>query len=179
MLAPGTAYVIPARVGVWLPGGCFLGSDVRLGFVVLLSLALGVGDFRGMFPGRTRMCSPNRDLQNAQPRFHVSSLRTFSDLHNRPRVPNARVDMSQREGRADGDVPSRVVLKVFFEKVFLGVKLSGQWLGARRHSECRAILDARRKAEARAHRPRAAGPLQGSALRTRGQEPPHKPRGTI
>ena len=36
MLAPGTAYVIPARVGVWLPGGCFLGSDVRLGFVVLL-----------------------------------------------------------------------------------------------------------------------------------------------
>ena len=35
VLAPGTAYVIPARVGVWLPGGCFLGSDVRLGFVVL------------------------------------------------------------------------------------------------------------------------------------------------
>ena len=35
VLAPGTAYIIPARVGVWLPGGCFLGSDVRLGFVVL------------------------------------------------------------------------------------------------------------------------------------------------
>ena len=67
MLAPGTAYVIPARVGVWLPGGCFLGSDVRLGFVVLLlPLALGVGVFRGTFPGTgtTRMRSPDRDLQN-------------------------------------------------------------------------------------------------------------------
>ena len=72
MLAPGTAYVIPARVGVWLPGGCFLGSDVRLGFIVLLScclvlpLALGVGVFRGTFPGTgtTRMRSRDRDLQN-------------------------------------------------------------------------------------------------------------------
>ena len=33
MLAPGAAYVIPARVGVWLVGGCLLGSDVRLRFV--------------------------------------------------------------------------------------------------------------------------------------------------
>ena len=33
MLAPGTAYVIPVRVGVWLVGGCLLGSDVRLRFV--------------------------------------------------------------------------------------------------------------------------------------------------
>ena len=33
VLAPGTAYVIPARVGVWLVGGCLLGSDVRLRFV--------------------------------------------------------------------------------------------------------------------------------------------------
>ena len=33
MLAPGTAYVIPARVGVWLVGGCLLGSDVRVRFV--------------------------------------------------------------------------------------------------------------------------------------------------
>ena len=71
VLAPGTAYVIPARVGVWLPGGCFLGSDVRLGFVVfcclvVLSLARGVGVFRGTLPGTgtTRMRSPDRDLQN-------------------------------------------------------------------------------------------------------------------
>ena len=78
MLAPGTAYVIPARVGVWLPGGCFLGSDVRLRFVVLLFCSvlfcfvlfcrspLGVGVFRGTFPGTgtTRMRSPHRDLQN-------------------------------------------------------------------------------------------------------------------
>ena len=40
VLAPGTAYVIPARVGVWLPGGCFLGSDVRLGFVVFCCLVV-------------------------------------------------------------------------------------------------------------------------------------------
>ena len=66
MLAPGTAYIIPARVGVWLPGGCLLGPDVRLGFVVLLPLALGVGVFRGTLPGAgtTRMRSPDRDLQN-------------------------------------------------------------------------------------------------------------------
>ena len=50
---------------VWL-----LGSGGRLGFVVvvvLLSLTLrGSGVFRGTFPGmgHTRMCSPDRDLQN-------------------------------------------------------------------------------------------------------------------
>ena len=43
VLAPGTAYVIPARVGVWLPGGSFLGSDVRLGFVVLSCFARARG----------------------------------------------------------------------------------------------------------------------------------------
>ena len=42
MLAPGTAYVIPARVGVWLVGGCPLGSDVRLRFVAAAPpLAMG------------------------------------------------------------------------------------------------------------------------------------------
>ena len=38
VLAPGTAYVIPARVGVWLVGGCLLGSDVRLRFVAAAPL---------------------------------------------------------------------------------------------------------------------------------------------
>ena len=40
MLAPGTAYVIPVRVRVWLVRGCFPGSDLRLKFVAA-SLARG------------------------------------------------------------------------------------------------------------------------------------------
>ena len=43
-MRPGTAYAIPACVGVWLVGGCFLGPDVRLRFVAL-SLRLVVGVF--------------------------------------------------------------------------------------------------------------------------------------
>ena len=61
MLAPGTAYVIPARVGVWLVGGCLLGSDVRLRFVARRRAAprraaaarkLGSVFFRVRFRGR-------------------------------------------------------------------------------------------------------------------------------
>ncbi len=65
--APGTAYVIPARVGVWLVGAASWGRmcDSSLS-LPLLPLALGVGVFRGAFPGTgtTRMRSPDRDLQN-------------------------------------------------------------------------------------------------------------------
>ena len=70
MLAPGTAYVIPARVGVWLVGGCLLGSDVRLRFVAAAAAAAARAQrsvfFRGTLPraGTTRKRSPNRDLQN-------------------------------------------------------------------------------------------------------------------
>ena len=52
MLAPGTAYVIPARVGVWLVGGCPLGSDVRLRFVAAAAHKLGSVFFRVRFRGR-------------------------------------------------------------------------------------------------------------------------------
>ena len=53
MLAPGTAYVIPARVGVWLVGGCLLGSDVRLRFVAAAAppLARGGRNFPGSVSG--------------------------------------------------------------------------------------------------------------------------------
>ena len=42
MLAPGTAYVIPARVGVWLVGAVSWGSDVRLRFVIAVAVVVAV-----------------------------------------------------------------------------------------------------------------------------------------
>ena len=51
MLAPGTAYVIPARVGVWLVGGCLLGSDVRLRFVAAAAAAAAARKLGSVFFG--------------------------------------------------------------------------------------------------------------------------------
>ena len=51
VLAPGTAYVIPARVGVWLVGGCPLGSDVRLRFVAAAPLVSWGRCFSGYASG--------------------------------------------------------------------------------------------------------------------------------
>ena len=58
VLAPGTAYIIPARVGVWLPGGCFLGSGVRLGFVVFSCLVAARARRRRFFEVRFRRRGP-------------------------------------------------------------------------------------------------------------------------
>ena len=49
--SPGTAYVIPACVGVWLLGGCFPGSDVRLRFVVVVVARLAGRCFSGYVSG--------------------------------------------------------------------------------------------------------------------------------
>ena len=58
--APVPDYVFPARVGVWLTGGCRPGSDGRLRFVAAAPLAQCVsGD-----GAHTAVCSPDRDLDN-------------------------------------------------------------------------------------------------------------------
>ena len=67
--AAGTAYFIPARVGVWLVGGASRGPLGDSGLSPRRRRRRspwGVGVFRGTFPGTgpIRMCSPDRDLQN-------------------------------------------------------------------------------------------------------------------